>query len=135
MPSSTILETQSGVLVSSFQKPETAVKSVLRDTVNPSMTEGFDFSEDLARWQIIAKVPYPSLGDAHVVAKKDQDEEWYILEVVKTIVQASGRVVRSEKDKGVTYILDSDFERVWRENQHMFPKWWSEAVVWPKSKK
>ena len=102
--------------------------------ISPSMTEGFDFVEDLARWQIIAKVPYPYLGDSQVAAKKEMDADWYILEAVKTIVQACGRIIRSDTDFGETYLLDSDFEQLYEKYEYMFPKWWSEALVFPKRK-
>lgn len=99
--------------------------------ISPSMSEGFDFADDLARWQVIAKVPYPSLGDAQVVAKKERDEAWYSLQTVMTIVQASGRVCRSETDHGVTYIMDGDFSRLYDENADLFPPWWTDALRWP----
>ncbi len=98
------------------------------------MTEGFDFSEDLARWQIIAKVPYPYLGDLQVSAKKDKDEEWYTLQAVMSIIQACGRVCRSDTDKGTTYMLDEDFLTLYDRCGHMFPRWWVDALVWPKRK-
>lgn len=102
--------------------------------LSPSMTEGFDFSYDLARWQIIAKIPYPYLGDQQVAAKKELDQDWYDLQAVMAIIQACGRIVRSDTDVGDTYILDSDFLSLWEKQQHMFPRWWTEAVVWPKRK-
>jgi Rad3-related DNA helicase len=98
--------------------------------ISPSMTEGFDFKDDAARWQIIAKVPYPYLGDKQVLAKKDQSQEWYSMQAVMMLVQATGRVCRSEDDWGVTYILDSDFKQLWSSCGSMFPSWWKEAVVW-----
>ena len=98
--------------------------------ISPSMTEGFDFSGDLARWQIIAKIPYPYLGDRQVAAKKEQDPAWYDAQTVGTIIQSTGRVVRSETDRGVTYILDSDFMFLWDRRKAMFPKWWRDATVW-----
>lgn len=103
--------------------------------ITPSMTEGFDFSYDLARWQVIAKIPFPYLGDRQVAAKKEMDPEWYDLEAVKAIIQACGRIVRSDTDVGHTYILDSDFIQLWERCQHMFPRWWTEALVWPKRSK
>lgn len=100
--------------------------------ISPSMTEGFDFAEDLARWQIIAKIPYAYLGDRQVAAKKELDQDWYDLQAVMSIIQSSGRIVRSETDIGDTYILDSDFMALWDRQEVMFPRWWSEALVWPK---
>ena len=100
--------------------------------LSPSMSEGFDFAYDLARWQIIAKVPYPYLGDRQVAAKKDLNPDWYDLQAVMSIIQACGRIVRSDTDVGHTYILDSDFLNLWERRQEMFPRWWTDALVWPK---
>lgn len=99
--------------------------------LTPSMTEGFDFTGDLATWQVIAKVPYPSLSDRQVVAKKEQDPDWYGLETVKGIIQAAGRIVRSDTDRGYTYVLDSDFEQLYRRYKDFFPKWFVDAFVYP----
>ena len=98
--------------------------------LSPSFTEGFDFTDDMARWQVIAKIPFPYLGDKQVSAKKDKDPEWYALRTVGTIVQASGRIVRNETDFGITYITDSDFDFLWERYGYMFPNWWKEALVW-----
>lgn len=98
--------------------------------LSPSFTEGFDFADDAARWQVIAKIPYPYLGDKQVAAKKEADPEWYAQKTVEKIIQASGRICRNETDHGVTYITDSDFELLWDRYQSMFPDWWKEAMVW-----
>jgi Rad3-related DNA helicase len=98
--------------------------------ISPSMTEGFSFDDDLARWQIIAKMPYASLGDPQVVAKKNRDAEWYVLQTVSTFLQAAGRIVRSETDFGATYVLDSDFGMLYERYPHFFPKWLSDAFQW-----
>jgi ATP-dependent DNA helicase DinG len=98
--------------------------------ISPSMTEGFDFAGNLAEWQIIGKIPWPSLSDKQVLAKKEKDPMWYRLETAKTIIQASGRPVRSATDKAVTYILDQDFLLLWDTNRDLFPGWYQKAVVW-----
>jgi len=96
--------------------------------ISPSMTEGFDFMGNLARWQVIVKVPFPNLGDRQVHAKMQRDPEWYQVETVKTIVQMSGRIVRSDDDWGVTYFLDADFEMIYGRYSGFFPNWWKQAV-------
>jgi Rad3-related DNA helicase len=63
----------------------------------------------LSRFQIIAKVPFPNLGDKYISVKKDLLPKWYAYQTAKTIVQSYGRSVRNENDYAVTYILDSDF--------------------------
>ena len=99
--------------------------------LSPSMTEGFSLDDDLARFQIIAKMPFPYLGDKQVAAKKDLDQDWYTLQTVMTIIQACGRIVRSDTDYGDTYILDRDFYRLYNDdNLQFFPKWFEDAFVW-----
>lgn len=95
--------------------------------LSPSIAEGFSFDDDLARFQIIAKVPYPYLGDRQVAARMEIDRDWYTLQTVMTVLQACGRIVRSETDHGATYILDSDFRRLYEDNSKFFPKWFREA--------
>jgi Rad3-related DNA helicase len=97
--------------------------------ISPSMSEGFDFAGDLARWQLIVKCPYPMLGDKQVAVKKSRDEEWYVQQAVSSIIQACGRIVRSETDTGKTYILDSDFLSLFKRYEYMFPHWWKIAFI------
>ncbi len=96
--------------------------------VSPSFMEGFDFNEDKARWQIIAKVPYKSLGDKQTMAKMERDPEWYQMSAASSILQATGRVCRSETDHGVTYMLDADFKKFYGSNSYLFPKWFKDAI-------
>ena len=98
--------------------------------LSPSMTEGFDFKDDFARWQIITKMPYPYLGDRQVAAKKDRSPDWYDTQTIQTVIQATGRICRSEEDWGVTYMLDEDFKILWDRRRSMFPAWFKEAIVW-----
>ena len=97
--------------------------------ISPSITEGYSFDDDLARFQIIAKVPYPFLGDRQVKARMELDRDWYTLQTVMTVIQACGRIVRSETDRGITYILDSDFENLFRNNEKFFPTWFKESII------
>lgn len=94
---------------------------------SPSMTEGLDLKEDLSRFQIICKVPYPFL-DPYVKARLARDEAWYNWCTALTLVQATGRSVRSKTDKAHTYILDSAFEYFLTKNQHVLPPWWTDSI-------
>lgn len=98
--------------------------------LSPSMAEGFSLDDDLARFQIIAKMPYPSLGDKQVEAKKDIDPEWYVLQTITAIIQACGRIVRSDTDYGVTYVLDGDFATLFERHSDFFPSWFASAFKW-----
>lgn len=90
---------------------------------SPSMAEGVDLKDDLCRWQVILKVPYPSLGNLWIKAKLNSDEQWYSNCAMMDILQMSGRGVRHEEDYCTTYILDSNVRRL------KFPDWFTEAVV------
>lgn len=98
--------------------------------LSPSMTEGFDMKDDISRWQIIAKIAWPYLGDKQVFAKKERDPEWYVMQAVMTLIQAVGRNTRSEKDTGITYLLDSDFLKLYEHHRDFFPRWFTESFVW-----
>lgn len=99
--------------------------------ISPSMTTGFDFKEDLARWQILPKIPYQSLSCKQTVARLERDPDNYVLQTLTTIIQACGRICRSESDFGITFILDSDLKVVWEkaERLKMIPNWWKKAVI------
>lgn len=86
--------------------------------VSPSMMEGLDLRDDLGRFQVMCKVPYPDLSDPIVKAK---DRDWYNWRTVRTLVQAVGRSVRSETDWTKTYILDSCFMDLLERSYSMFP--------------
>jgi Rad3-related DNA helicase len=98
--------------------------------VSPSATTGLDLHDDLGRFAIFAKIPFPNLGDERVKRKmKDGGQQWYNWFTVCEIVQGSGRVSRGKSDWGLTYIIDSTFEPFYERNKHLFPGWWKEALV------
>lgn len=96
--------------------------------LSPSMTEGVDLADDLSRWQIICKVPYPYLGDPQVKKRKDLDPAWYDWRTTLTVVQAYGRSIRSKEDFAVTYVLDVDFKNFLKRQKDRLPSWFKEAV-------
>lgn len=96
--------------------------------VSPSMSEGVDLRDDLARFQILLKVPYPSLGDKLVRKRMHKWSWWYPMQTVKTVVQAVGRAIRNEDDHAVTYILDADWRRFYGQNKELFPDAFKDAV-------
>jgi len=96
--------------------------------VSPSMSEGVDLRDDLARFQILLKVPYPSLGDKLVRKRMHRWSWWYPMQTIKTIVQAVGRGVRSETDHAVTYILDADWTRFYSRHKELFPNAFKNAL-------
>lgn len=100
--------------------------------LSPSMERGVDLRDEECRVVVVAKVPYPDLGDTQVSRRlhgsKDGDN-WYKRETVSAVIQMSGRAVRSKDDYAVTYILDEQFNKLYSENKNMFPVWYREAIV------
>jgi Rad3-related DNA helicase len=92
------------------------------------MYEGVDLPYDAGRFQVIAKVPFPNLGEPAVKYQADLDKDWYAWQTVKTVLQASGRICRTPEDYGATFIVDSNFKRLYQNNLEMFPKWYRDAV-------
>lgn len=97
--------------------------------ISPSLHLGVDLKDDLSRFQIIVKVPYPDLTDKRIAKMKDRDPKWYTWNTVLRLVQAYGRSVRSKDDYATTYILDSSISFLLKNAQDIVPKWFTEAIV------
>lgn len=100
--------------------------------VAPSMDRGVDLPDDLCRVVVIAKVPFPYLGDRQVSARLHAPggQQWYNIQTVRSIVQMTGRATRHKDDWSVSYVLDRQFERVWSNGRRLFPSWWTDALDW-----
>lgn len=73
-----------------------------------NMGEGIDLKDDLARFQIIVKAPYPFLGDPWTKIHFDRSKQWYNNQTVIQIMQMCGRIIRSKDDWGTTYLIDKN---------------------------
>jgi Rad3-related DNA helicase len=96
--------------------------------LSPSMAEGVDLRDDLSRFQIICKLPYPYLGDKLVKKRMNKRAVWYSYQTAKTIVQAAGRSIRSHNDHAVTYILDDGWRHFFEKNASLFPESFKKAL-------
>jgi ATP-dependent DNA helicase DinG len=97
----------------------------------PSLDRGIDLKGDECRVVVVAKVPFPYLGDRQVSARLNGPggQAWYNVQTVRTLVQMTGRGVRSKDDWCVTYILDRQFvSNVWKRAKSLLPDWWKEAI-------
>jgi len=96
----------------------------------PGFMEGLDLKNELARFNILMKMPYMSLADPLIKRKAEEFPEWYSLQTALALIQAIGRVVRSKDDWAVTYILDSLFRWFYHKNKHIFPKHIRKQLKW-----
>lgn len=97
----------------------------------PSMDRGIDLPDDLCRVQVVAKVPFPNVKDKRITARmySTGGKAWYALQTIRTLIQMTGRGIRSKDDWATTYILDSQFiTNIYKSFAYLFPAWWKEAL-------
>jgi ATP-dependent DNA helicase DinG len=97
--------------------------------ISPSFYQGLDLKDDLSRFQIIIKIPYPDLSDKKVVALRKKDMNWYLWNTIVRLTQTYGRSIRSREDHASTYILDSNINYLLKNVNDMFPSWFTEAII------
>jgi ATP-dependent DNA helicase DinG len=110
-----------------------AVDAFKRDggvLVASSLERGVDLIGDLCRVVIVAKVPYPNMGDRRTSARMrlPGGRSWYATHTARSIVQMTGRGVRAHDDHATTYIFDSQFQKFWGQWSKLLPRWWRDAV-------
>lgn len=82
------------------------LKSSNKILCGPTLLEGLNFDGDKCKFAICMKLPYASLADNFVKAKKAVYKDWYMSDVVARLEQGIGRLVRYNGDYGTMYILD-----------------------------
>ena len=111
--------------IKNFLNDPTFTNGVL---VSPSLTEGLDLSEDLGRFAIVVKAPFPSLGDPYISSRSQLEPVWYDTNTIRTIIQACGRTVRSPTDKSTTYFLDQAIMNVLKRNLKSIPNYFYDSI-------
>lgn len=96
--------------------------------LSPSMFEGVDLKQDLARFQIIVKMPFPNIKDRVLMRRKELYPDYIYTQTALALVQAYGRIIRSETDWGKTYILDGGFDNFRWKRESLLPKYFIEAI-------
>lgn len=109
-----------------FQHTKTPTKPTV--LISPSLHTGLDLKDELSRFQIITKVPYPNKSDRWTNAKRNIDTEWYYWQTALKLIQAYGRSVRSKDDWAKTYVLDSAFGYFVKRNKDILPSWFIQAI-------
>lgn len=96
--------------------------------VSPSMGTGISLDNESARFQVIAKVPYPSLASRKNKLRQKNNPDWYAWKTVSGIIQMSGRAVRSKNDWADTIIIDGSFNDLMNYSGKYFPTWFKSAI-------
>lgn len=99
--------------------------------IAPAMHEGLDLKNDLSRFQVICKVPYPGLNNNPQLKRRmELSNDYYQYLAALKLIQSIGRSVRSKKDWADTYILDECFKSFFNRSKKMFPQWLRESIIW-----
>ena len=101
--------------------------------VSPSMDEGVDLPDDLCRFQIIYKIPYPDLGDKQVRLRSKIDSKWYDYKTSIKLVQMHGRGMRNKNDFCETYFIDNRL-KYYISNNSFLPDTFKDVVEYENSK-
>lgn len=90
--------------------------------VSPSMTYGVDLHGEYGLFQILMKAPWLPTKEIRVEKLMKMDRDWYADQMLKTLVQACGRAVRSVDDECDTYILDGSIYDAIIRNRSKLPQ-------------
>jgi len=101
-----------------------------KDTVivSPSMVSGVDLKDDISRFQIIMKIPFPFLGSEKIKQRQKTKKEWYNWKTVVDFIQMYGRSNRSHEDWAETFVLDSSFSDMLKYNGQLIPRWVTDSI-------
>jgi len=102
--------------------------------VSPSMMSGLDLIDDLARFQILIKIPYPNISSNKIKARQKMSD-WYAYKTCCDFIQMYGRTTRSNDDWSHTFVLDSSFSDLLRHNSKYLPRYITNAITELKQKK
>ena len=89
--------------------------------LSSSLWEGVDLKDDLSRFQIVAKVPYPNYQENRTRVKMKKFPRWYTSQTLTKLLQGLGRSIRSEDDWAKTYVLDGMIDTLLSRAWSMIP--------------
>ncbi|WP_086380604.1 ATP-dependent DNA helicase [Caballeronia sordidicola] len=99
-----------------------------------SFGEGIDLAGQRLIGAFIATLGLPQLNPVNQQMKTHMDREFgagydytYLFPGLQKVVQAAGRVIRGQHDRGVLYLIDDRFART--EVRRLFPAWWEVEIV------
>lgn len=90
--------------------------------LSSSLWEGVDLKNELSRFQIIAKVPYPNYKEKRTSEKMKRFPLWYTSQTLTKLLQGFGRSVRNEEDWATSFVLDAAVNNVLFKGRELIPK-------------
>ncbi|EMG51056.1 CHL1 ATP-dependent DNA helicase CHL1 [Candida maltosa Xu316] len=121
--------------------------AILFSVVGGKMSEGINFSDDLARAVIMVGLPYPNAYSGEIVAKKkfiensvlqnggttsqasEKSRNYYENLCMRAVNQSIGRSIRHINDYSIIYLIDKRFQ--YPRIQNKLSQWVRERIVTP----
>lgn len=97
--------------------------------LSPSMREGLDLKDDLARFQIISKIQWPNMKDPLIMKRDKVYPRYSKLLTILALIQSCGRGVRNEDDNCTAFVLDNLFWYLINNNRDMIPEDFYNTIV------
>ena len=97
--------------------------------IGAGIKDGVDFKGDKCRYQIIFKMPKPSIASKQTIIRAKKDPVWYAYQTVMPLMQSYGRGIRDNDDYCKTYVLDSEFEKLLNNHKDLFNEYFLEAIT------
>jgi Rad3-related DNA helicase len=88
--------------------------------ISPSIYEGISLDDELSRFQIIIKAPYPDLKEKRNRYILENYKHMYEKFTLYKLVQGMGRSVRNEDDWCTVHCLDSNISRVFNTSKNIW---------------
>ncbi|GAA4015213.1 ATP-dependent DNA helicase [Actimicrobium antarcticum] len=102
-----------------------------------SFAEGIDLPGDRLIGAFIATLGLPQMNpvNEHIMRRMEARfgsgyDYTYLFPGLQKVVQAAGRVIRTESDRGVVILIDDRFGR--STVQALLPRWWTPEILLPK---
>ena len=96
--------------------------------MSPSVTTGVDLPGAQAEYCVIPKIPYPDMRSKVLKARAKFDPDYPAYIAAQTLVQATGRGMRSADDRFESAIFDGNWGWFIRRYAGFTPRWWRKAV-------
>jgi Rad3-related DNA helicase len=95
--------------------------------VSPAVHTGYDFPGRECEYTIVAKVPFPDTRAGAAKARNTADPDWGAYRAATTLVQMTGRGMRSASDRNECFVVDDTIAWVKHKYRAFFPAWWLAA--------
>ena len=94
---------------------------------SPTLSTGWDFPMKDCEFQVIGKLPFPNISDGLLAHRVKESPGLIDYMTMQTLVQTTGRGMRSAEDQCETFIVDDSIQWYMDRNRGLAPLWFLES--------